>query len=388
MNGHFQSKKIVTVTSCTEAWGGSEELWANCIPLFRNKGYETYVLKNKIDYNHKRFKELRDGGTHLIELLPEESRVKRILKRNWQKVRAEIKPGRRKKELFEVYLESIQPSIVLIAQGINFDGLGYGCICAQLKIPYVIICQKAVDFYWPNYYERQFMTESLLGAAVCFFVSRHNKRLTEEQFGVALPNSSIIFNPVKLSRKPLPYPSTKNGFRLACIGRLFLLDKGQDMLIRILSKPKWQNRPVHISFYGSGVDETGLKAMAAYLQVKQVTFEGYAEEISNLWHTHHGLILPSRSEGSPLALMEAMAVGRIGIVSNAGGNAELIADGRSGFVGSVCEEGIEEAMERAWTQRDDWEQMGITASAFIVKNIPESPENEFFTKVLQVLNGQ
>src|SRR5690606_8461020 len=97
---------------------------------------------------------------------------------------------------FQKYLKKYQPKMVLVSQGVNFDGLGYAYGCMELNIPYTIVSHNAVDFYWPPAPHRNEMRNVMLGARRCFFVSQHNKRLTEEQFGVRLANSEVIFNPV------------------------------------------------------------------------------------------------------------------------------------------------------------------------------------------------
>src|SRR5690606_1285976 len=167
------------------------------------------------------------------------------------------------------------------------------------------------------------------------FVSQHNLTLTEEHFGVRLPNSRIVFNPIKINRHPLEFPSTKEGYRVACIGRLFLIDKGQDILIRILNQDKWKNRSITISLIGSGPDEQNIQEMIDLYQLDNVRIEKYVEDIESLWLNYHALILPSRSEGLPLTIIEAMAAGRPVIVSNAGGNAEMVCEGETGFVGEA-----------------------------------------------------
>lgn len=377
---------IAIVTSCSEAWGGSEELWARSIPIFHEQGYKTTVLKYNLEEQHPKFIELKKKGTDLIDLAPAKSRIIRILKRNWEKLKAELNKDFVKKDIFTEKIKRVRPALVIISQGINFDGLGFGCVCKKLNIPYIIVCQKAVDFFWPTPTDRGFMTESLQGAATCFFVSEHNKRLTQEQFGIDLKNAEVIFNPTKLQRAILPYPSTEDGIKLACIARLFLLDKGQDMLLRILSKPIWKNRNISVSFWGNGVDLDGLVAMAKYLQLSNVYFKGTTDNILDIWKEHHALVLPSRSEGMPLALMEAMSVGRIAILTNAGGNAEIIDDELSGFISHVSEESFEEAMERAWQKKDQWAEMGKVASMNIQNKVPDSPETVFAHKIISLIN--
>ena len=51
-----------------------------------------------------------------------------------------------------------------------------------------------------------------------------------------------------------------------------------------------------------------------------------------IWAEHHALVLPSRFEGMPLVVVEAMLCGRPCIVTDVGGNAELIRDGINGFL--------------------------------------------------------
>jgi glycosyltransferase involved in cell wall biosynthesis len=204
--------------------------------------------------------------------------------------------------------------------------------------------------------------------------------------GTRLLNSEVIANPVKTARQIIPYPSTDSGYRLACVGRLFLLDKGQDMLIRILSKEKWKERPINISFVGAGDDKEPLKAMASLLQVSKIQFTGYLEQIETIWIDHHALILPSRSEGLPIAVVEAMASGRTVIVTNAGGSAEFITDDITGFVGKADQDMLEEAMERAWNKRDHWQNMGLAAAKHIKERVPENPAYDFSNQIKKLAN--
>ena len=56
----------------------------------------------------------------------------------------------------------------------------------------------------------------------CFFVSRHNLRLTEEQFGIRLEHASVVRNPFKVGWEPSrDWPGTDLGLRFACVGRFY-----------------------------------------------------------------------------------------------------------------------------------------------------------------------
>lgn len=387
------SNRVVFLTTCSEDWGGSEELWAKSIPFIMDAGYSVTVCKGEIAFKHPKFIELKNLGVAFQEIYP---RVRSFRKRLMRRAANELWKWRnRKKKLpdlvlhgsvhaLETYLRRTKPTFVIISQGINFDGLAYAYPCLKLGIPYVIIAQKAVDFYWPGPTDRRLMRELLLHAQRCFFVSQHNLRLTEEQFGVRLKNGEVIFNPVKI-KAPIPYPPGQSTYRFCCIARLFILDKGQDMLLRVLSLEKWKHRPIHVSFIGKGMDKEGLIELAALLGVENVSFEEYTDRIDEVWKTHHMLVLPSRSEGLPLTIMEAMMAGRPVITTDAGGNAELLEDGVSGYIALPVETSLDDAMERAWQQRDRWQEIGQNASQSIAREVPLSPEEVFGKKILAVI---
>lgn len=360
-------------------WGGSEELWAKSIPMLK-KGTLVSLFKNRINRSHPEFLKLIQQQVKLVELEPNVSLPQQFKRKIRQLFKRFTRKDYRENyglDRFHDQLKATRPDLVIVAQGINFDGLIYAYQCYLLKIPYVIIAQKAVDFYWPYPTDREYMKETLLHAKQCFFVSNHNKTLTEEQFGLRLENSQVVFNPIKTKVNVLPHPATDQGYKMACVARLFIIDKAQDILLRIMNKKKWRERPITLSFIGTGLDEQGIKDMANLLALDNVEFLGFHDDIENLWRNYHALLLPSRSEGLPLSMIEAMSVGRTVIVSNAGGNGDIINDGVNGFIAEATEKDFEEAMERAWQLRQQWPEIGTAASLYITNHLPISPETDF-----------
>ena len=385
-------KKIVIVSTSIDDWGGSEELWVRSIPFFQDAGFEITVIKSLLDRKHPQLKKLIDRNVKLLEFGREKSFAKKALKLtakflNDAAIALKLKPyqGERFKK-FKSLIINEKPELVIFSQGINFDGLKLANECLVLNIPYVIVSQKAVDFYWPETSDRKSMSNTLQAALKTYFVSKHNLRLTEEQFGQRLSNASVVFNPVKLSGNLVPYPKDSLTFKFACVGRLFLLDKGQDILIRILSEEKWRNRPVSISFIGKGVDEVAIKDLAKLVGVSNIDFKGQVDDIENMWQDYHALVLPSRCEGLPLSMVEAMAAGRPVIISDVGGNTELVEEGVTGFIGYANEQSFGQAMERAWERLNDWEEIGKNAANHIATVVPKRPEQHFANSILELLN--
>ena len=383
--------KLAIITSCLDDWGGSEELWGKSVPHLVGSGITNItVYKNTINKKHPQFISLKKQGIKLREFAPKAERVKRIMGKSLdllvrvaEKFKLATYQWNKQAELIYKQLKKDKINFAIISQGINFDGLVYAHQCAKLDIPYIIISQKAVEFYWPQADDLCYMRETLVNAKQCVFVSKHNLTTTEEQFGLRLKNAIIMFNPSKVTPSALPYPNTSDGFNLACVGRLFIIDKGQDILLKILSQPKWKGRPLSISFIGTGPDEQALKALAKLLMIDKVEFRGFENDLTTVWQKYHALILPSRSEGLPLAIIEAMSLGRVVIATNAGGNKEIIEDSVTGFIGEANIKAFDEAMENAWQVRESWEEMGKAGCEKMKLFLLESPEENFAKLVLE-----
>jgi glycosyltransferase involved in cell wall biosynthesis len=110
----------------------------------------------------------------------------------------------------------------------------------------------------------------------------------------------------------------------------------------------------------------------------RVQFQGFASDLVEVWARHHALILPSRSEGLPLAVVEAMLCGRICIVTDVAGNSELLEDNFTGFVAKApAPDLVDEALDRAWRRRHEWQEMGKAAAQSVRKRVPPDPVGAF-----------
>jgi glycosyltransferase involved in cell wall biosynthesis len=173
--------------------------------------------------------------------------------------------------------------------------------------------------------------------------------------------------------------------KLACVARLAFESKAQDILIDVLRRPKWRSRPLEVVLWGAdGGNLRQIHALAEMYGIqKQLTVGGYATDIEQLWRNHHGLILPSRFEGNALAMIEAMMCGRMPIVTNVGRVAELVDDNRSGFIAPAATAPlVDDALERAWQRRNDWQTMGAMAAQAIRQRHSQRPAEDFAEALL------
>jgi glycosyltransferase involved in cell wall biosynthesis len=384
------NSKMLIATVIPDDWGGSEVLWAHAVPLLQEEGWRMTVLKTKVDLDHPSINKLRTTGVSFATWMHRRPLWKRVIRKfasiyHNNRSNDNYLPGfARSANYYSLYrrIKAVNPKVVLINQGINFDGMDVAYACKSLQIPYFLICHKAVEHFWPWPADRQQIAALFDSAMATFFVSKHTQRVTEQQIGKIIPRGHLIYNPILID-KLIPFPTLPpDQVRWCCIGRLQLVDKGQDILLNVLSQPKWKERPLYIDILGSGPDRTSLEELARFLGVTKVKFLGYSDQIQSVWSTYHVLISPSRCEGLPLTIMEAMMAGRPVITTQAGGSAEVIQEGVTGFVAACNEASLDEAMERAWQSREHWQTMGMEAHQWIVANIPQQPEQAF----IQLLN--
>ncbi len=283
----------------------------------------------------------------------------------------------------------LRPELVVISQGQAYDGCYPIClpeICRFAGVPYVMICQKAAEIHWPEDGFRDLFRRCYREAAAVFFVSEHNHRTVERQLDLELPLAEVVRNPFMVGADgPLAWPNTTDDIlRLACVGRMWPLEKAQDVLLNVLATERWRARPVEMSFFGEGPMAQGIEAMARSLGLANVRFPGFTDP-TEIWRTHHALVLPSRAEGLPLAQVEAMMCGRPVIVADAGGTSEIMRDGEHGFLAiAATEAAIDDALGRAWDRRTEWQAIGASAAAHVRTLYPVDPCATFADRLVDL----
>ncbi|MBY0513001.1 MAG: glycosyltransferase family 4 protein, partial [Gemmataceae bacterium] len=229
---------------------------------------------------------------------------------------------------------------------------------------------------------------TLQRAAKVVFVSERNRRAAERQTGCRLPNAVVHQNPINLpSFDPIPWPAGTG--RLACVARLEVYAKGQDVLFETLAAPEWADRDWTLTLFGTGRDQDYLAALAKMYRIDgRVTFAGQVTDMAKVWADHHLLVLPSRGEGTPLALLEAVVAGRPAVVTDVGGSADWVDDGASGFVADAATpRSLGRALARAWERERDWPAMGQAACG-IAARIDRTPGATLLDTALQCLTAR
>ena len=374
-----------TFVSGNREWGGSEELWSAAAASLASDGHSVSVFKSRIPHKEPRIERLRELSVPLHDL----ARFPLTPRQVWGAIGRLSYQAALVHEIARLRIglgASRRPDLVIVSQGGNYDGFVFAEICRRMSLPYVMIAQKATDLYWPTDSHRASVRGVYAAARASYFVSEHNRRMTEEQLGITIPESSVVRNPFLVPwERRTDWPDESRGLKLACVGRLYPKEKGQDLLLRVLARERWRARDVSLTFFGSGAHRVGLEEMARFLGLRNVTFGGFSRDVASIWSDHHALVLPSRCEGLPLVLVEAMLSGRVPIVTDVGGSREVVEDGATGFLApAATEDSLDEAMDRAWQRRQDWRGIGEEAATRIRRLVPEDPPEAFASQLVRV----
>jgi glycosyltransferase involved in cell wall biosynthesis len=199
--------------------------------------------------------------------------------------------------------------------------------------------------------------------------------LTEEDADAwarsGMSNAGAMPNPLMTTPVTLPdldQPTVVTLRRLAH-------DKGIDMLLEAWSAIAAQYPDWRLSVYGSGPDEESLRRQARELGLDdQQIFRGLTTDLDAALSNASIYALPSREEGFPIALMEAMAYGLPSVAFDcAPGIRELLENEVSGLLinpGNVP--GFAAALERLMKDADLRRRLGGQARESVGKFSPDA----------------
>jgi len=117
---------------------------------------------------------------------------------------------------------------------------------------------------------------------------------------------------------------------IGSVGRL-THQKGFDVLLQALARPGLE--AVHLLLAGAGEELERLHVLARSLGISQrAHFAGYRRDVPQWLGALDLYVHPSRFEGTPNILLEAMAAACPIVATNIDGNSEVLTDGRHGWL--------------------------------------------------------
>lgn len=363
-----------------EAWGGSEELWSRTAVHLHELGESVCVSVPSWPERPVPIRSMLRMGipVHFRQDHPT----------LWRRATRSLLCGQRDPWLplpgDRRWLDRQHPRLVVVSQGGPWDGLPWMLACRSEGIRYHTIVQANSEAWWPEDFWLDLARQAYAAAERVYFVSHANRELLEHQCGMTLPQAEIVHNPWNdCDTGRAPWPSVRHGHRLACVGRLDPRAKGQDLAIRMLAVEPWKSRPLHLTLHGGGPCGHSLRLMADRLAMKNLSFAGHISNPTRIWEKHHALLLPSRHEGLPLVIVEAMRHARTVITTAVADNSRLLTDGVNGFVSpAAAPQPLAETLQRAWDSRHRWREMGLLARETVLDLLPQDPVADFSHRLL------
>ncbi len=369
-DGGAVSRPRVLIVSFIAVPGGAHNLWRHFVQDPAVAPALDLHLLAPSEYRERDPEPFRSGAVQfhaMTELLPPPLRTRML-----SRLTGTVVPERTR---WETRLAALAPDLVWF----NLAGLGdmnwcvpAGAACAARGLPYWLVLQHAQEEY---HFENDDRTDAALGlargATRLFTVSERNRRALERALGAALGNTEAAVNGVTAetlargARVAAEHPiQTKGPVRLLTLARFDPTFKGQDLLLEALASPEWRTRDWVLTLQGGGSHERLLQRLAqSYgFDDSRVRLRPHTGDVSSAFAEADLLVFPSRSEGTPFALVEGMAHGRAAVVTPVGGNDEVVEEGKTGWVAAaVTVDAIRAALARAWVARAAWPAAGYAA---------------------------
>ena len=301
-----QANKILIIAPCL-AMGGIERASSNTANGLSELGAKVYFLSL---FKKEAFFKLNEG----IEIIEPQgfNKTKLSLFKSILWIRKEVK--------------RVNPEHILVFN--KFYGAITALALLGTKYPYFLSERSSPLFVWRQPMRAinkfAFSIKPPKGViAQTNIAAEYQRKYFKKTEVIVIPNSV---------REVQLFPEIKREKVILAVGRLNDYLKGFDLLIESFAKLKNQDWELHIA----GGDEEGeaLKEQAERLGViNRIKFLGKVKEIDKCYAYAGMFVIPSRSEGFPNALAEAMGAGCLCIAFDfTAGPRDIIVDGISGLI--------------------------------------------------------
>jgi glycosyltransferase involved in cell wall biosynthesis len=123
-----------------------------------------------------------------------------------------------------------------------------------------------------------------------------------------------------------------NRFMVGWVGRMTAVKQVGDVLVTV-RRLRDRGCDAALVMVGDGPDREVLEQRARALGLDEgVFFVGFQEDVGPWFHSFDALLLPSRSEGTPVSAIETLASGRPVVATRVGGVADVVHEGVDGYL--------------------------------------------------------
>jgi glycosyltransferase involved in cell wall biosynthesis len=231
-------------------------------------------------------------------------------------------------------MESLTPHVVVVSQG-NVEVSSLGLLAAKRAnlrtISYIPMAQKIVSRFGLGSC-RDTLDRYIYQLPDKFITISESVKLALRQRGVraeiAVVHNGIAFDGSGVedrAKNRATYGFSEDEFVVAVVGRIVFRQKAQDLLVSAVARYNELLRGVRFCVVGDGPDEQKLRALIRERNLGQrISILPWTRDLAPVYSATDMLVIPSRFEGVPLVMLEAMWY-RVPIVaSNVDGMAEVL----------------------------------------------------------------
>lgn len=241
--------------------------------------------------------------------------------------------SRRLREASETLIEQVAPDGIHVVCGSPFSCLTLREAAARHTVRTVITEQQIRCDLLLSAREAARIWETYRAATCVVFVSEGNQATMSRLLCLDSVTHTVIPNGVDVAHIEV---RTRNGSRrrvgAASImtAARFAREKGLDVLVHAVAALP-ESVVGRADLYGEGAERDGLQQLIVELGMeRRVTLHPWGSDVPEQMAQHDVFVLPSRSEGMPYALLEAMAAGIPIVASDVPGNIEALGAGGAG----------------------------------------------------------
>lgn len=193
-------------------------------------------------------------------------------------------------------------------------------------------------------------------------LSEEVQKTIHEVYGLPEKKIPVIFNGIDLSRCIVKESYVRNkAFNVLHIGR-FMDVKNHELLLRSFARFKGQHSDARLQLLGDGELKENMIQLAGQLNIADtVEFSGLQSNVYPWLHNADVFILPSKFEGMPMTLIEAMGTGLPIIASNVGGIPDMLANKKEALLIQPKEDCIIKALELLYNDEGKRTYLGQNA---------------------------
>ncbi len=357
--------KIAFISSVfSNPWAGSEELWYQTSLRCLERGHQVIASLFEMPCSCPQIENFQSHGGRVHWRKRFQNGRLHVLKYSYVSA-------------FRQVFKS-KPDVVILSLGSLMDLTLYPDLLRELQettARVILVFLFNSDCVIPDSKTRAMIVSYCQRANHLIFVSEHNYTLAERQLALKFNNVSVFNSPVSYLDKYeiLPWPDSNDTLEMACVARLAVQEKGHDILLESLAQ--WKSRNWRLNIFGLGSDEQYIHDLVNHFNLTdKVTFRGQVTDTRDIWKKNQMMVMASRAEGLSLAVLEAMICGRVCVVTDVGGHGEVITDSHSGFLAeSPQPKYFEKALERAWSMRKKFYEIGKSAHEATLRVFSDTP---------------